>query len=62
MKEKFKLYFVFYGHKLRKVNLINAIVCKKNSFKGDIRQKRMGQGVNLTGYLDSPNLKFILKL
>ena len=26
MKEKFKLYFVFYGDKLRKVNLINAIV------------------------------------
>ena len=39
MKEKFKLYFVFYGHKLRKVNLINAIVCKKSTFKGDIRQK-----------------------
>ena len=36
MKEKFKLYFVFYGHKLRKVNLINAIVCKKGSFKGGI--------------------------
>ena len=34
MKEEFKLYFVFYGHKLRKVNLVNAIVCKKSSFKG----------------------------
>ena len=39
MKEKYKLYFVFYGHKLPKVNLINAIVCKKSNFKGDIRQK-----------------------
>ena len=35
MKEKFELYFVFYGHKLVKVNLINAIVCKKSSFKGE---------------------------
>ena len=40
MKEIFKVYFVFYGHKLQKVNLINAIVCKKSSFKGDIRQKQ----------------------
>ena len=39
LKEKFKLYFVFYGHKLRKVNLINAIVRKKSSFKRHIRQK-----------------------
>ena len=39
MKEKFKLYFVFYDYKLRKVNLINAIVCKKSSYEGDIRQK-----------------------
>ena len=39
MKEKFKLYFVFYGHKLQTVNLIKAIVCKKSGFKGDIRQK-----------------------
>ena len=38
MEEKFKFYFVFYGHKLRKVNLINAKVCKKSSFKGDIKQ------------------------
>ena len=63
MKEKCKLYFVFYGHKLCKVNLINAIVCKKNSLKVDIRQNkkicyfmtpRRGQWVNLTGYIDSP--------
>ena len=39
MKEKYKQYLVFYGHKLRKVNIVNAIVCKKSSFKGDIRQK-----------------------
>ena len=37
MKEKCKLYLAFYGHKLWKVNLINVIVCKKSSFKGDIR-------------------------
>ena len=59
MKEKFKLYFVFYGHKLCKVNLINAIVCKKSSFKVDIRQNKKicylrGQWINLTGYIDSP--------
>ena len=40
MKEKCKLYFVFYGHTLCKVNLINAIVSKKSSFEGDIRQKQ----------------------
>ena len=39
-KEKCRLYFVFYGHKLCKVNVINAIVCKKSSFKVDIRQKQ----------------------
>ena len=33
MKEKCKFYFVFYGHKLSKVNLINAIVCKKSCFR-----------------------------
>ena len=38
MKEKCELYFVFYGHKLSKVNLINAIVCKKSSFKGKTRK------------------------
>ena len=69
MKEKCKLYFVFYGHKLCKVNLINAIVWKKSSFKVDIRQNkkicyfmtpvgpvRGGQWVNLTGYLDSSHM------
>ena len=45
MNEKFKLYFVFCGHKLRKVNLINAIVCQKSSFKGDMR----------IGHTDSPH-------
>ena len=40
MKEKCKLYFVFYGHKLCKVNLINAIVCKKSSFKVDFTQNK----------------------
>ena len=40
MKEKCKLYFVFYGHKLCKVNLINAVVSKKSSFKVDIRQTK----------------------
>ena len=40
MEEKCKLYFVFYGHKLCKVNLINTIACKKSSFKVDIRQKQ----------------------
>ena len=40
MKEKCKLYFVFYGHKLCKVNLINAIVCKNSSFKVDTRQNK----------------------
>ena len=40
MKEKCKLYFVFSDHKLCKLNLINDIVCKKSSFKGDIRQKQ----------------------
>ena len=39
LREKFKRYLVFFDHKLQKVNLINAIVCKKSSFKGDIRQR-----------------------
>ena len=40
MKEKCKLYFVFYGYKLCKVNLINAIVCKNSSFKVDMRENK----------------------
>ena len=40
MKEKRKLYFVFYSHKLCKVNSINAIVCKNSSVKVDIRQNK----------------------
>ena len=40
MKEKCKLYLFSYGHKLCTVNLINAIVCKKSSFKVDIRQNK----------------------
>ena len=39
-KEKCKLYFLFYGHKLCKVNLINAIVSKNSSLKVDIRQNK----------------------
>ena len=39
MKGKFKLYIVFYGRKLQKVTVINAIACKTSSFKEDIRQK-----------------------
>ena len=67
MKEKYKRYFVFYGHKLCKVNLIIAVVCKKSSFKIDMRQNpkicyfmtpvwpvRRAQGVNLTSNIDSP--------
>ena len=40
MKEKCKVYFVFYGHKLCKVNLINAIVCKSSSFKVEKKTKQ----------------------
>ena len=73
--KKFRLYFGFYDHKLWKVNLINVIVCKKDSFKGDIRQKQKicyfmtvlwpikgGHGVHMTGYIDSPYMESILKL
>ena len=57
MKEKCKLYFVFYDHKLCKVNLINAIVCKKSSFKVDIRKnKKICYGVK--GFLDLKILKY----
>ena len=48
MKENSKLYFVFYGHKLCKVNLINAIVSKKSSFKVDIRQNPLFYYSSLT--------------
>ena len=40
MNEKYKLYFVVCDNKLCKVNLLNGIVCKKSSFKGDIKQKQ----------------------
>ena len=46
MKEKCKLYFVFYFHKLLKVNLIYAIVCKKSSSKNGIHSKAVKAIIN----------------
>ena len=36
------------SHKMCKVNFINYIVCKKSSFKVDIRQKKGGKSDRLS--------------